>query len=431
MGRFNNRRIVLGVTGSIAAYKALLVLQRLRRAGAQVAPVMTSSALRFVGALSFSSLAGRATTNDLWSPAEAGQIGHVELAHWAEAVVIAPASADCLARLALGRADDALSALALATSAPLVVAPAMEDGMWRHPATQSHVNTLRQRGVIIVEPETGALASGRRGNGRLAKPRNIVESTLRALSERRLDGVDVLVTAGPTREYLDPVRFLSNPSSGRMGIALAAAAAREGARVTLVSGPVELQTPMGVNRVDVISTQEMLEACGRHITASEVLLMAAAPADLRPTSKSHHKLKKGGLTDLNLEGTPDILRTLKARTSERIVIGFAAETTDLERHALEKLKKKDLDAIVANRVRGSDEGFATRMNRGVLYGRSGETVALPWEPKTRMACRILRWVIELRQAREEQLLNNRHAMDKLGGDSVEAFTKHQARTQGE
>lgn len=397
MAALEQRRIVLGVSGSIAAYKSIYLLRLLIEEQAQVAPVLTASAKRFVAPLTFSTLAGRAAVTDLWSSAEAGTVGHVELAHWAELVVVAPATADVIARLALGRADDPLSAIGLATQSPIVLAPAMEDGMWHHLQTQEHIKELRKRGALIVAPEIGALASGRSGAGRLADPEVVVEHVVRRLSAHALAGARILVTAGPTREHFDPVRFISNPSSGRMGFALAREAARSGADVTLICGPVEQATPIGTRRIDVVTTQEMLTACRSVIDDIDVVLMAAAPVDMRPSETRPQKQKKGDLDmRIELERTPDILSTLDARQNGRIVVGFAAETEQLERYATGKLEHKNLDAVVGNLVGEPGQGFGTDSNQGVLFTRAGEKIVLPLEEKQAMARRILDWVAGMR-----------------------------------
>lgn len=392
MRDLHERRVVLGVSGSIAAYKAVYLLRLLTRAGATVTPVLTQGAQRFVGALSFSALAGRRAITDLWSAAESGEVGHVETAHWAELVVIAPASADTIARIAMGRADDPLGAIALATRAPLVVAPAMEDNMWHSEATQLHVDTLRSRGARFVEPAAGALASGREGAGRLAEPEHVLAACIAGLTPQSLAGRRFVVTAGPTREHLDPVRFLSNPSSGRMGFALAEEAVLRGARVTLVTGPVSLPTPWGVERVDVTSTDEMLDAVRGALVDADALIMAAAPADLRPTDVLEHKLKKGDAPGtLPLARTPDILSTLDPRGQGKLVIGFAAETEKLERHARAKLDAKNLDAVVGNLVAPVGRGFATETNEGTLFVRNGDDLHLAMGTKREMAAKIVEW----------------------------------------
>ena len=288
------KTIGLCVTGSIAAYKAIYLLRLLTEAGADVRTAMTRGATRFVGPMSFSSLSGHRTITDMWSAAENGEIGHVEMAHTIDALVVAPATADTLARLAQGRANDPVCAAALSTQAPLVICPAMEDGMWKHPATQSNVRLLKERGACILSPQAGALASGRTGSGRMVEPDSIVAKLKSLLGPNDLAGVHYLVTAGPTREHLDPARFISNPSTGRMGIAIAEAARDRGAKVTLILGPTALAAPDGVDVHHIQSTQDMLEACKGHFNQSDVWIMAAAPADYRPARQHEHKMKKPG-----------------------------------------------------------------------------------------------------------------------------------------
>ncbi|MEM6734289.1 MAG: bifunctional phosphopantothenoylcysteine decarboxylase/phosphopantothenate--cysteine ligase CoaBC, partial [Myxococcota bacterium] len=291
------------------------------------------------------------------------------------------------------RANDPLSAITLATRAPVLLAPAMEDNMWHAESTKSHLRLLEERGARVVAPETGALASGREGAGRLAEPERILSAAIQLLLPQTLKGVRLLVTAGPTKEAIDPVRYLSNPSSGRMGYAIAEEAALRGASVTLVSGPTHLPTPFNVRRVDVVKTADMLRECEAHLDASDALIMAAAPADLTPTSPAEHKIKKTGTDQsLALSATPDILRTLGARTRGKVVIGFAAETRDLDRYAREKLESKDLDGIVGNLVSARGTGFESENNEGTLYLRSGEDIHLPMGSKREMATRILDWL---------------------------------------
>lgn len=402
MSRLSGRKIVLGVCGSIAAYKSLYLLRLLTLAGAEVAPILTRAATRFVGPMSFSALAGRAAVTDLWTAATQGEVGHVELAHWADLVVVAPSSADALARIANGRADDPLAAVALSTDAPLLFAPAMEDNMWRSADTQSHVAALQERGAQFVAPESGSLASGRSGAGRLAEPERIVVATERALTPPSLTGRRILVTAGPTREHADPVRFLSNPSTGRMGFALAHEAALRGALVTLVAGPTELATPPAVARVDVVSTADMLAACERGLEGCDAWIMAAAPADATPATPAEQKVKKDRLSDtLALRRTPDVLRTLDGRSRGVLVVGFAAETERVEEHAKRKLQGKNLDAIVANRVGAAGAGFAASTNEGVLLPRVGEPLPLPLDTKAAMAEAILDWVVQNLSSRSD------------------------------
>jgi phosphopantothenoylcysteine decarboxylase / phosphopantothenate---cysteine ligase len=393
----SDKHIVLGVSGSIAAYKAVYLLRLLTEQRAEVWPVLTPSACRFVGPLTFSALSGHRAVVDLWTSGAAGEIGHVELAHRADAVVLAPTTADLLARLAQGRADDPLTAIALATRAPLVIAPAMEDGMWSHEATQEHVVTLVRRGARIVAPVSGELASGRVGAGRLAEPEHILEVLLSALGPNDLLGHTVLVTAGPTREAFDPARFVSNASTGKMGYALARVARRRGARVILVSGPSELTPPGGCELVRITTARELLEACERHLGDASILVMAAAPVDYRPSVFSKSKIKKdeaGGRRAVEFESTPDILRTLRARERGVFTVGFAAESGQIVSHAKEKLARKDLDLIVANDITRPDAGFAVETNAVVIIDREGRAETLPTMSKEHVATALLDRVVQ-------------------------------------
>lgn len=402
MEALRDKHIVLGVTGSIAAYKALLVTRQLALAGAHVWPVLTHAATRFVAPLSFSVLAGHRAITDLWSASGGGEVSHVELAHRADALLIAPATADTLARLALGRADDPLASIALATRAPLLIAPAMETGMWEHPATREHVATLTSRGVRFVAPLAGELASGREGVGRLAEPDEIVNRLARLLTAQDLAGEQLVVTAGPTREALDPARFVSNRSSGKMGFALARAAQDRGARVRLITGPTALEAPHGIETTRIETTLQLLSACREALPTCTTLIMAAAPADYRAAAPAAAKLKKrahGEALALHLVATPDILTTLAARTAQRIVVGFAAESENLVEFARAKLEAKDLDLIVANDIGRADAGFEVDTNAVLLVRRDGSTDELGVRPKLEIAHAILDEVVRLRRAR--------------------------------
>jgi len=394
----SDRTIVLGVSGSIAAYKAAYLTRLLVEAGADVWPILTRNATRFVGAMTFSALTGHRAVVDLWAHARGGEIGHVELAHRAQLLLIAPATADLIARLADGRADDPLCAVALATRAPWILAPAMEANMWLNSATRAHVKALEERGARIVAPTHGPLASGREGVGRMAEPEQIIEVVEQVLSPQDFAGQRVLVTAGPTREAIDPVRFVSNPSSGKMGFALARQARRRGARVTLVSGPTALAPPPDVELVRVKTTDELLAACQAHLADATVVLMAAAPADFRVGSPAAQKIKKSPVPrslSLELEQTPDILMSLGARTAGRVVVGFAAETHDVLEFAREKLVRKDLDLIVANDVTEPRAGFEADTNAVWLLDRDGRDTRLELAAKDAIAQAILDRVLTL------------------------------------
>jgi phosphopantothenoylcysteine decarboxylase/phosphopantothenate--cysteine ligase len=407
MTHLAGKTIVLGVSGSIAAYKALALLRQLTEAHAEVWPILTRSAMRFVAPLSFSVLSGHRAVTDLWSHAEAGVVGHVELASRADALVLAPASANILAKLAQGHADDPLTAVALATRAPLILAPAMEDHMWQHPRTQAHVKALLEQGATLAAPTVGALASGRQGVGRMAEPENIVDELTRCVTPHDLRSRRVLVTAGPTQEPFDPVRFLSNHSTGKMGYALARAAWERGAEVTLVSGPTALTPPYGVATRQVTTTVELKDACEELVDQADLVVMAAAPADFRPKNHSVHKIKKrpqGGSNRkttttrsamTELVSNPDVLATLteRLRKSGRrdavVVVGFAAESEELEKHASDKLARKDLDMIVANDITTANAGFGADTNAVTLLLKTGQKRPLPLAPKKEIAHAIL------------------------------------------
>jgi phosphopantothenoylcysteine decarboxylase/phosphopantothenate--cysteine ligase len=346
------KRILLGVTGGIAAYKSPDLVRRLIGRGADVQVVMTAAAQRFVTAATFQAVSGRPTRSDLWDSAAEAAMGHIELARWAEIVLIAPASADLIARLAGGHADDLLTTLCLATEAPIVVAPAMNRLMWSNKATQANLETLVSRGIRVLGPGSGDQACGEVGPGRMWEPAQLAEALLEPpRNAGLLAGLNVLITAGPTRERLDPVRYLTNRSSGKMGFAVAAAAREAGAHVTLVSGPVQLPTPTGVTRIDVESARDMYAAVHRHVAEADVFIAAAAVADFQPVSVAKQKIKKQGASvKLDLEAAPDIVKSVADMSKRPFVVGFAAETNDVESNARGKLKRKRLDMIAANHV---------------------------------------------------------------------------------
>ncbi len=351
------KHILLGVTGGIAAYKSPDLVRRLAEQGADVQVAMTSAAQQFVTPMTFQAVSGRPVRTDLWDAAAEAAMGHIELARWADLVLVAPASADFLARLAHGQADDLLTTLCLATDAPIAVAPAMNRLMWANPATQANVATLKSRGVRVFGPGEGDQACGEVGPGRMLEPLQLAELAMELFVEsRELEGLQILITAGPTRERIDPVRFISNRSSGKMGFAVAQAARRAGARVTLVTGPVTLDTPAGVERIDVETAEQMLEAVNGQVEAADIFISAAAVADYRPPQVMTQKLKKtGDSLRLDLVRAPDILAAVAARPRRPFVVGFAAETEKVEQHAREKLQRKNLDMIAANLV---GEGLA-------------------------------------------------------------------------
>jgi phosphopantothenoylcysteine decarboxylase/phosphopantothenate--cysteine ligase len=397
-------RIALGVTGGVAAYKSAELVRRLQQEQIEVQVVMTRSAQEFVAPLTFAALTGQKVITDLFggeAPANVeSAIEHIAVAQRIDALVIAPATADIIAKLAHGVADDFLTTLYLATSAPVILAPAMNVSMWEHVATHENVQTLRERGVSIVAPEEGYLACGMTGAGRLAGLEAIVSAVLVALRvQRDLENERVLVTAGPTCEDLDPVRFLTNRSSGRMGYALAEAAARRGAHVILISGPVFLDTPSGVERVDVRSTEQMHRAVLANLDRATVVIMAAAVADYRPVTPMVNKLKRGReRLNIELEPTVDILADVSRHRGGQLLIGFAAETEQLVEHARRKLKEKSADLIVANDVTVPGAGFDHDTNVVTMFRSDGSEQSLPKLTKIQVAHRILDEVIELRRS---------------------------------
>jgi phosphopantothenoylcysteine decarboxylase/phosphopantothenate--cysteine ligase len=393
------RHIVLGVTGSISCYKAADLASKLRQAGAAVEVVMTPAATRFIAPLTFKSLTGRDVVVDMFDAAETE--AHVEVARRAHAMVIAPATADCLASLAHGFAGDMVALTALATAAPILVAPAMDSQMWEHPATQDNVATLRERGVEVIGPMIGRLASGRTGPGRLAEVPEILGALRQLLGQRTgdLSGRRIVVSAGGTHEPIDPVRFVGNRSTGKMGFAIAEAARDRGAFVTLVAGPVALETPWGVHRVDVQTVREMLIALEQAAADSDAIIMAAAPADFRPASPADHKIKKGPGQErlvIELEQNPDIIASIPGGG---IRVGFAAETRNLAEYARQKLPAKRLHFIVANDVSAPGSGFGTETNQVVIFHDDGRVEEFPLLSKYAVAHLILDRVLERLEAR--------------------------------
>jgi phosphopantothenoylcysteine decarboxylase/phosphopantothenate--cysteine ligase len=378
------KHILVGVTGGIAAYKAAELVRGLRAAGAEVRVVMTEAARAFITPLTLQALSGHPVRTALMDPAAEAGMGHIELARWADAVLVAPASADFMARLAAGMADDLLATLCLATEAPIALAPAMNRVMWQAKATRCNAETLTSRGVHLFGPEAGEQACGESGPGRMVSPERLVELTASLFGPTPLAGLTVTVTAGPTREPLDPVRFISNRSSGKMGFAVAAAAARAGARVRLVSGPVALPTPAGVERVDVESAEEMLRAVIGE--PCDIFIGAAAVADYRPTQIAAQKIKKAAeRTSLEMARNPDVLASVAARPEPPFTVGFAAETEALEANARAKLEAKGLDMIAANRVgEQAPGGFDRDVNALHLFWQGGGR-ELDLAPKERLA----------------------------------------------
>ena len=403
MRPFDGRTVLLGVTGGIASYKSAWLARLLTKARAHVDVVVTRSATEFISAMTFEALTGRPVHSGLFDPGRA--LDHVKLAKAADAVVVAPATADFLARAASGQSGDLLTAVLLATKAPVLLVPAMNDQMWAHRQTRANVQHLRSIGYRILDPDEGMLAAGEgEGPGRMPEPETIfahVGRLLESAEKGALAGRRVVVTAGPTREPIDPVRFVSNHSSGKMGVALASSAWRRGAEVSLIAGPMSVAAPAGPQLVHVDSTEQMARAVGQLVPTADVLIMAAAPVDFRPTAVAASKIKKGkGAPVLELEHTPDILRaTIDQRGPKTIVVGFALETDDVLAHAKEKLRDKALDMIVVNDATEQGAGFGVDTNRVTLLYRSGEEEALPLLSKAEVADAILDRVEQMAHGR--------------------------------
>jgi phosphopantothenoylcysteine decarboxylase/phosphopantothenate--cysteine ligase len=391
-------KIILGVGGGIAAYKSAELARLLIEEGHQVQAVMTRAAQEFIRPLTFAALTGRKTLTDLFAIESA--IEHISVAQENELMAIAPATADLVAKLAHGLADDFLTTLYLAFTGPVVVAPSMNSNMWLHPATQANLETLRRRGHRIVEPESGYLACGMTGPGRLAEPAAIVEAIRRESRKcHDLEGETVLITAGPTQEPLDPVRYISNRSSGKMGYALAEAAAARGARVILVSGPVHLAPPRGLEVIPVRTAAEMRQKVFENLAAASIVVKAAAVADFHLSKVPEQKVKKtAARISLELDPTPDILAELGRKKGDRLLIGFAAETQNLHQEARRKLESKNCDMVVGNLVGGSETGFESDENEVVLALATGELIPLPRAAKREIADRIFDEVLKLRLA---------------------------------
>ena len=390
-GQLAGRHIVMGVTGSIAAYKAVEVVSRLRKLGAEVHVIMTRAAREFVTEMTFREISGQPVAGDMWAPVHAFQVEHIALAKLADLVLVAPATAHVLAKAAHGLADDMLSTTLLATRAPVFFAPAMNTNMYENVATQENQHTLRNRGCHLIEPDSGHLACGTSGKGRLPEPAAIVAEVVRYFTQSQaLAGRKVLVTAAGTREPIDPVRFLGNRSTGRMGFAVAAEAARRGAEVTLIAGPTSLRAPAGVRRIDVETAQEMRAAVLAAYDAADIVIKTAAVADYRPATVAEHKIKKSeGELTLPLVRNPDILYELGQKKAQQVRVGFAAETRDVAAYARAKRAKKNLDFIVANNVAESDAGFGAETNRVTIYGADGSEERYPLLSKDEVAAHIL------------------------------------------
>jgi phosphopantothenoylcysteine decarboxylase/phosphopantothenate--cysteine ligase len=390
------KNIVLGVCGGIAAYKSVELLRLLVKQGARVRVLMTKNARRFVGPLTFEALSGRSVCDDLFSTGQDATIGHIQWAEAADAVVIAPATANMIGKLANGIADDALSTFMMAVTCPSLICPAMNATMYAGGPVQRNLQQLTDDGHIVIDPEAGELACGTTGPGRLPEPAYIHDRLIHALAPKDLAAANVLVTAGPTREAIDPVRFVGNHSSGKMGYAIARAAERRGARVTLISGPSALQPPVNVQLMRVTSASEMADAVDENFDAADVLIKSAAVADYRPSQAQSHKIKKSeGTQSLALERTVDILAALSQRKTHQIVVGFAAETRDLDSGATKKLQAKHLDMIVGNLVNVKGSGFEADTNQANLYSKDGSKETLPLMPKSQLADLILDRVVAM------------------------------------
>ena len=398
----DGKRILLGVSGGIAAYKAADLVRRLREKGAAVRVVMTAGAERFVTPLTFQALSGEPVRTGLWDEAAEAAMGHIELARWAQLVLIAPASADLIARLATGLAGDLLTTIALATAAPVAIAPAMNQQMWAHAATQSNLETLRARGVRVLGPASGSQACGEFGSGRMLEATELAAAAAQAFAPQLLKGVRALVSAGPTFEDLDPVRFLGNRSSGRMGFAVAQAAADAGAAVTLIAGPVSLPTPPGVTRIDVRSAADMRAAVLSQVPSHALFVSAAAVADFRPDAPAQQKIKKSSAPEgfaLKLAPTIDILAEVSTLPQRPFLVGFAAETDKLAEYARGKLERKKLDLVCANRVGTPGCGFDAAENEMLVLWPGGER-EIARASKAQIARELVALIAERMAARE-------------------------------
>lgn len=392
MQSLTDKRILLGITGGIAAYKSAELVRRLRDHGAEIRVVMTPAATEFITPLTLQALSGNPVHTDLLDHAAEAAMGHIELARWADAVVIAPATANFIARLSNGLADDLLSTLCLATAAPLLIAPAMNRQMWQNPATQGNIARLQARGVTLLGPASGAQACGEMGPGRLLEPDDLVQAIISAGRTNQLAGISVLVSAGPTREFIDPVRYISNRSSGRMGYAVAKAAEEAGAAVTLVSGPVSLTPPARVRVIDITSSGQMHSEILAAAATCDIFISSAAVADYRTREAAPNKMKKKDSDPvLRLEKTPDILAEVAALPNAPFTVGFAAETENLHDNAKQKLKSKNLDMIAANRV-GDGLGFDVEENALEVFWPGG-TQSLGTAPKENLARQLIEIIV--------------------------------------
>jgi len=383
----NGTKVVLGVCGGIAAYKSAEFLRLLIKEGADVKVIMTNNALAFITPLTFQTLSRNPVYVDQFKLIEQSKIGHTSLAEWAKIVVIAPATANIIGKIAQGIADDLLTTSVMATKAPVLIAPSMNANMYENPILQRNLSLLREYGYYIASPDSGELACGMEGMGRLIEPVALLDEVKKILTKKDLQDKRILITAGPTREYFDPIRFISNPSSGKMGFALAKIASNRGADVTLISGPTSLVPPAGIDFVPVVSALEMREALLARIENQDIIIKAAAVADFQIRKSSGEKIRKDlcHAICLDLEKTPDILEEVGKKKGNRFLVGFAAETEDLEKRAMEKMMKKNLDLIVANDI----EGFAGDYNKVKILDRDGKIIDVPLAKKEEIAQRIL------------------------------------------
>ena len=395
MHRLTNRHILIGITGGIAAYKAAELTRLFKGVGAEVRVVLTDAGAEFITPLTLQALSGNPVHQSLLDPEAEQGMGHIELARWADLIIVAPATADFMARFSSGMANDLLTTLCLATDAPIALAPAMNQAMWRDPRTQQNLEALLTQGVNIFGPGSGEQACGDTGPGRMLEPTQIMQACADLIAAGPLEGKRVVITAGPTREALDPVRFISNHSSGKMGYALAEAAAKAGAAVTLISGPVALATPKGVQRVSVESAQEMLDASLIAASAADIFIGAAAVADYRPVMVADQKIKKGEeeVMEILLTKNPDIIATIATLEPRPFMVGFAAETENVIAYARSKLERKGLDLVIANDVSQSDIGFNSDHNEVVVVGAGGE-IAMPRASKAALAEHLIALIAE-------------------------------------
>ena len=398
MKLIENKNILLGVCGGIAAYKSVELLRLLKRHGANVKVFMTESSRAFVGRLTFEALSGQSVCSSLFEKvgSRSGHIGHIDWAEKADAMLIAPATANIIGKIANGIADDALSTLVLAITSPVIICPSMNTNMYRNRALQRNLDRLREDGLFVIEPESGELACGTSGPGRLPKPEYILERLLFCLSPKDLKGKNVLVTAGPTQEYIDPVRFLSNPSSGKMGYSIARAAEKRGGSVVLVTGPTSLPGPLNVTVIKVGSAEDMALAVFEHMEHADIIIKAAAVSDYRPVDSSQQKIKKEkDEMVLSLQRNQDILEELGRRKENRLLVGFAAETENLEKNSIDKLVKKNLDIIVGNLVGHPSSGFGLDTNKVTFFYKDGTTESLREMEKDEVANILLDRIVTM------------------------------------